>query len=105
MSADVLIGDSDGMRLTPHPLRAVVLGEVHARPFTPISVPSRVVHFAFDTSGSRAQTDRANLVAFCGARGLHPPSPGEKHHRAPFGTTILRCEQHPEFPAYPWEMP
>ena len=65
MSTDVLIGDSEAARLVPHPLRAAILGEVHARPFTPIAIPSRIVHFAFDTSGSRAQADRANLVAFC----------------------------------------
>ncbi|WP_291844579.1 DUF3422 domain-containing protein [Bradyrhizobium sp.] len=103
MSADVLIGD--GSRLTPHPLRAAILGEVHARPFTPISVPSRIVHFAFDTSGPRAQVDRANLVTFCGSRGLQPPLPYEKHHRALFGTTVLRWEQHSEFTTYTWEMP
>ena len=86
MSADVLIGDGEAARLMPHPLRAAMLGEVHARPFTPISVPSRVMHFAFDTSGARAQADRANLIAFCTSRGLPPPSPAEKHHRAPFGS-------------------
>ncbi|MBQ8102502.1 MAG: DUF3422 domain-containing protein, partial [Afipia sp.] len=105
MSADVLIGDGGAVRLTPHPLRAAVLGEVHARPFTPVSVPSRIVHFAFDTSGARAQADRANLIAFCTSRGLQPPSPGERHHRAPFGTTVLRWEQHSEFTTYTWEMP
>lgn len=62
MSADVLTGDGEAIRLTPHPLRAAVPGEVHARPFTPISVPSRIVHFAFDTSGTRAQVDRASLI-------------------------------------------
>ena len=105
MGAEVLIGDGDAAYLTPHPLRAAILGEVHARPFTPISVPSRIVHFAFDTSGARAQTDRANLVAFCESRGLAAPSPAEKHHRAPFGTTILRWEQHSEFTTYTWEVP
>ena len=105
MSAEVLIGDGEAARLMPHPLRAAILGEVHARPFTPISVPSRVLHFAFDTSGARAQADRANLIAFCTSRGLQPPSPAEKHHRAPFGTTVLRWEQHSEFTTYTWEMP
>ena len=51
MSTEVLIGDGEAARLMPHPLRAAILGEVHARPFTPIAVPSRIVHFAFDTSG------------------------------------------------------
>jgi uncharacterized membrane-anchored protein len=105
MSAEVLIGDGEAARLVPHPLRAAILGEVHARPFTPLSVPSRVIHFAFDTSGSRAQTDRANLVTFCRTRGLTPPAPAEKHHRAPFGTTVLRWEQHSEFTTYTWELP
>jgi uncharacterized membrane-anchored protein len=105
MSADVLIGDGEAVRLTPHPQRAAVLGEVHARPFTPIAVPSRVVHFAFDTSGPSAQADRVNLIAFCKSRGLQPPSPAEKHHRAAFGTTVLRWEQHSEFTTYTWELP
>ena len=105
MSAEVLIGDGDAGSLAPHPLRAAILGEVHARPFTPISVPSRVIHFAFDTSGSRASADRASLVAFCEARGLPAPASAEKHHRAPFGTTVLRWEQHSEFTTYTWEMP
>jgi uncharacterized membrane-anchored protein len=64
-----------------------------------------VIHFAFDTTGPRAQADRANLVAFCRTRGLTPPAPAEKHHRAPFGTTVLRWEQHSEFTTYTWELP
>ena len=105
MSADVIIGDGDAGRLAPHPLRAVVLGEVHARPFTALAVPSRIVHFAFETSGQLAQNDRANLVRFCEARGLTAPAPGERHHRIAFGTTALRWEQHSEFTTYTWEMP
>lgn len=105
MGADVTIGDGDGTRLVPHPLRAAILGEVHARPFTAINVPARILHFAFDTSGQRAQADRAALADFCAKRNLQPPSAGEKHHRALFGTTVLRWEQHSEFTTYTWEMP
>ncbi|AVT80348.1 membrane protein [Rhodopseudomonas palustris] len=104
MTADVLIGDGD-VRLSPHPLRAIVLGEVHARPFTALNLPARVLHFAFDTSGSRAAADRAAMISFCESRGLQPPPPGEKHHRARFGTTMLRWEQHSEFTTYTWEIP
>src|SRR2546429_129739 len=39
MSAEVGI---EGKRLEPHRLRAAVLGEVHARPFTPIEIPRLV---------------------------------------------------------------
>ncbi|WP_425995165.1 DUF3422 family protein [Afipia sp. DC4300-2b1] len=104
MGSGVSIGNGD-TELAPHPLRAVILGEVHARPFTPISVPCRIIHFAFETSGTRAQQDRANLVKLCLERGLNPPSATEKHHRAPFGTTTLRWEQHSEFTTYTWEIP
>ena len=55
IDAEVTIGNGEGTRLSPHPLRAAVLGEVHARPFTPIETPRRVLHFAFDTAGERAQ--------------------------------------------------
>ena len=105
MGADVLIGDNEAARLTPHPLRAAILGELHARPFTAIAVPSRVVHFAFDTSGEKAQADRGHLMALLEARGLKPPASYEKHFRATFGTTTLRWEQHSEFTTYTWEMP
>ncbi len=102
MSAEVLIGDRKA--LAPHPLRAAVLGEVHARPFTAIDLPCRVIHFAFATSAAQAQADRAYLVAFCSARGLPAPGAGDKHHRARFGGSILRWEQHSEFTTYTWEM-
>ncbi|WP_022723301.1 DUF3422 family protein [Rhodopseudomonas sp. B29] len=104
MTAEVQIGDGN-VRLSPHPLRAVVLGEVHARPFTAITVPARVLHFAFDTSGTRAAADRAAMTSFCESRGLQPPVAGEKHHRAKLGTTIVRWEQHSEFTTYTWELP
>jgi uncharacterized membrane-anchored protein len=102
MTADVTIGTE---RLAAHPLRAAVLGEVHARPFTPLETPRRVLHFAFDTSGERADADRAALVSFCSARGLAPPQPASKHHRVVFGGTALRWEQHSEFTTYTWELP
>jgi uncharacterized membrane-anchored protein len=91
--------------LIPHPLRAAVLGEVHARPFTAIETPRRVLHFAFDTSADRGEADRAALIDFCTRRGLAAPERGEKHHRVTFGGTALRWEQHSEFTTYTWELP
>lgn len=102
MTADVTIGSE---RLSAHVLRAAVLGEVHARPFTPIDTPRRVLHFAFDTTGERAEADRAALIAFCTGRGLPMPQPGGNHHRVMFGATALRWEQHSEFTTYTWELP
>ena len=85
MSVEVTIGDGDGARLEPHRLRAAILGEVHARPFTPIDTPRRVLHFAFDTPAERGEADRAALVDFCARRGLTAPKPADKHHRVLFG--------------------
>jgi len=103
MTAEVTI--SDGARLTPHALRAAVLGEVHARPFTAIETPRRILHFAFDTVGEGAKLDRAALADFCARRGLEPLKEGAKHHRVTLGGATLRWEQHSEFTTYTWELP
>ena len=103
MSADVQIGE--GARLAAHPLRAAVLGEVHARPFTPIETPRRILHFAFDTAGERAAADRAAFAAFCKGRGLAALQASDKQHRVALGGSVLRWEQHSEFTTYTWELP
>lgn len=105
MSNDVFIGESESGRLTPHPLRTVVLGEVHARPFNPISPPVRMLRFGFETSAAQMLADRENLAEFCRSRGLPAALPQDKHHRVPLGGTTLRWEQHSEFTTYTWEMP
>ena len=102
MASEVTIGSE---KLTPHPLRAAILAELHARPFTPIATPARVLHFAFDTSGERAAADRKALSALCRERGLAAPGPADKHHRITLGDATLRWEQHSEFTTYTWELP
>ena len=103
MTADVTI--KDGTRLTPHPLRAAVLGEVHARPFTPVQTPRRILHFAFETTANAAKADRAALADFCAGRGLEPLQPAAKQYRVTLGGPALRWEQHSEFTTYTWELP
>ena len=103
MTAEVTI--EGGTRLAPHPLRAAVLGEVHARPFTPLEAPRRILHFAFDTMGEAARADHAALADFCARRDLEPLKPGAKHHRLTLGGATLRWEQHSEFTTYTWELP
>ena len=105
MGTEVSIGDGESARLVPHPLRSAVLGEVHARPFTPLPTPARVLLFAFQTGAEAVQADRAALKEFCERRGLAAPRPSEKHHRVTFGATTLRWEQHSEFTTYTWELP
>ena len=103
MTADVTI--NGGARLTAHRLRAAVLGEVHARPFTAVDTPRRILHFAFDTAGDAAKADRAALADFCASRELEPLKPSAKQHRVTLGGTALRWEQHSEFTTYTWELP
>jgi uncharacterized membrane-anchored protein len=103
MTAEVTI--KDGARLDPHPFRAAVLSEVHARPFTPLKSPRRLLHFAFETTGDAAKADRAALSDFCTRRGLEPLRESAKQHRVAFGGTVLRWEQHSEFTTYTWEVP
>ena len=93
-----------GAPLSPHPLRAAVLGEVHARPFTPIEAPIRVLHFAFDTSADAGQADRAAFGDFCVRHAVAPPRDGAKQHRAEVFSAVLRWEQHSEFTTYTWEL-
>ncbi len=101
MSSEVAIG---GQKLEPHRLRAAVLGEVHARPFTPLSTPARVLHFAFDTAGGHAQADRIALAELCTRYGIAPPRLADKHFHLGFAGTQLRWEQHSEFTTYTFEL-
>lgn len=105
MSSEAIIGNGGGVRLSPHPLRAAVLGEVHARPFTAIETPRRILLFAFDTDAACRDADRAALLEFCEKRGLAGPKPADKHHRVAFSGTAMRWEQHSEFTTYTWELP
>jgi uncharacterized membrane-anchored protein len=103
MTAEVTI--ENGKHLAPHRLRAAILSEMHARPFTPIETPQRVLHFAFETTGDAAQADRAALSDFCMRRGYEAIKADAKHHRLALGGAVLRWEQHSEFTTYTWELP
>lgn len=105
MTRDVQIGQAMSERLESHPERDAVLDEVHARPFTPLASPARVLLFGFQTEGETAHTDRRAVVRLCQAHGCDPPRDGVKHHRVRFGPVTLRWEQHTEFTTYTWELP
>jgi uncharacterized membrane-anchored protein len=88
-----------------HPLRARILGEVHARPFRLVSPPRVFLHYAFETPPASASADRAFLNSYCLRHGLEGPGPDRKvHHMAVSGGT-LRWEQFTEFTTYTFDLP
>ena len=88
-----------------HPWRDFALAEMHARPFTPMATPRRILHYAFMPEGEARTTDRQALRAVCEARGLPGPPKGAKYHRVDFGNFVLRWEGHSEFTTYTFKMP
>ncbi len=93
-----------GKPLGEHPLRLEVLGELHARPFTPVATPQRILHFAFMKRGG-TEGDRAALSALCRARNLPAPPDNARHARWHFDGGAMRWESHNEFSTYRWELP
>ncbi len=90
--------------LTPHPLRATVLHELHARPFFPVTTPRRFLHYAFMTTPAQAAADRVALGALCDDIGVQGPPEAGRHHRVDLGPAVLRWEQHGEFTTYTWDI-
>lgn len=79
-----------------------MLGELHARPFEPVTVPQQFYHFAFLTDDGEKRADRAALERLVSSKGGTPPLADESFHRATLGTWDLRWEQHTEFTTYGW---
>lgn len=88
-----------------HPLRARILGEVHARPFRLISTPRVFLHFAFETPPAAAAADRAFLNSFCLRQGLEGPGVERKVHHIEVNGGVLRWEQFTEFTTYTFDVP
>src|SRR5947209_18308149 len=93
------------LALAPHPLRAQVLAELHARPFTPVATPSRLLRFGFTTDAGVASAATAALIALCEARGIAPPHLEVRHFSSDLSEGRLRFERHNEFVTYTWEFP
>jgi uncharacterized membrane-anchored protein len=99
-------GDSPGLPGFPadHPLRRMLVAELHARPPTPVTPPARLAHFALHTGETAADPERASLSAQCRKRGLTPPAADAKHFQIEFveaGRTFgLTWERHTEFSTY-----
>ncbi|MBT9289360.1 DUF3422 family protein [Prosthecodimorpha staleyi] len=89
----------------PHPLRAEILGEIHARPFRLVSAPRVFLHYAFEVVRGASKPDRIAFNELCRAQGQPGPGPDARHHVIPFGTGTLKWERHAEFTTYSWDGP
>jgi uncharacterized membrane-anchored protein len=94
-----------------HPLRSLLIEEVHARPFAALKPPQHASHLAFVSAEDAAAADFAHLVLLCQRHGVPLPAPGSRHFTSDFGTFRLKWERHGEFCTYtffyqnPFEQP
>ena len=87
------------MGIVPHPDRNRVLAELHARPFTPVPTPHRVLHFAFQVSPIEAEQDRARVEQLADG-GLRPSGWLEDKRHLSLDGGRIRWERHGEFITY-----
>ncbi len=80
-----------------HPLRASVLGELHARPFPPIGAPHRVVRLAYGVGPAGVAGAAAAFRTFAERQGIPAPPDGFKHHRSVLDAYGIAFEAHTEF--------
>jgi uncharacterized membrane-anchored protein len=87
-----------------HPLRYAMSNELHARPFPPVSAPSRAVYLALKPAQNAAardrSQDRAHLLALLDRFGAQHPQPDATHWFGPIGKHHLKWESHTEFVTY-----
>lgn len=81
------------------------MAELHARPFTPVPTPGRVLRFAFMASGAAAVDAVAALGGLCADRGLPTPPADARHFAVDLDFARLRFERHAEFLTYTWRFP
>ncbi|QRM34244.1 DUF3422 family protein [Microvirga sp. VF16] len=87
-----------------HPLRARVLAEVHARPFSPVETPTRLLHLAYVNSAEAAAAHRDALIDLCARCGFPNPATDAKHTRIDTPEGVLVWESHSEFTTCTWEL-
>ncbi len=87
-----------------HHLRAVVLGELHARPFRALESPRILLHYAFTCDPQAISEDRIWFADLCRSQGVKGPSEGDRSHVLPMAGGSLRWEQHSEFITYTFDV-
>lgn len=86
-----------------HSARRPLIDELHARPFTPLTAPSRIIHFAFMSDGEEVERPtvaeaKAHLSTLLDALGSGvAPAALPNHYVAEIGDLLLKWEFHTEF--------
>ncbi len=83
-----------------HPLRDVLLREVHARPFDVLSPPADLVHLVLYTEGLRSADEYVHLRRLSRRLGLPDPAPEADHCVMDGRGVRLRWERHTEFATF-----
>jgi len=86
-------------RWTDHPLREVLAGELHARPYLALQPPLRGSLIAMVSGEEGFAADLAHLAVLLQLHGRPVPAPS-KHYSGDFGTFSLKFERHSEFSTY-----
>lgn len=87
--------------MVDHPLRSVLVEEVHARPFAAVEAPEHVSHLAYITGEEATAEDFDHLVRLCQRFGsVVLPTPDVRHFTFDFGAFRLKWERHGEFCTY-----
>ncbi|MDO9489263.1 MAG: DUF3422 domain-containing protein [Sphingomonadaceae bacterium] len=83
-----------------HDLRERLLGEVHARPATPLSAPVLATRIAALSGQDAVEEDRAHMAALCERFARSAPSAGMRWSWLDTGDWQLRWERHSEFSSW-----
>jgi uncharacterized membrane-anchored protein len=84
-------------RLTPHPMREDLYGELHARPTQLLDVPLRASHIACLATLEEIKESRDHMARLARRYATTAPVPESSFYRGQFGGFELRWEQHTEF--------
>src|SRR5262245_32385435 len=85
---------------TPHPWRAALTAELHARPYAVVTAPARLFHLAVVTGEASADMERRHLASLCIELDAAPPAADASHFAAVFPGFHLTWERHTEFSTY-----
>jgi uncharacterized membrane-anchored protein len=86
--------------MTPHPARARLHDEIHARPRPPVTAPHAVSHISVLQPRRLPRPTPAALVDWCVRHAVPPPAPGQAHFDAELGAVRFKWERHGEFDDY-----